>query len=88
MTTQTVLARTWNRNESGLLWECEWYREGEGDSATFWYRTFASGVFVPPYSFGQDITRFWKSYAGEAGAFYGEIVHQFQTERLRIGEWP
>lgn len=69
---ETILARTWNGNESGTLWTAEWYRVYAGDSATFWCRSFVSGVFVPTSKF-PDETAFWAAYKREAEDFHGHV---------------
>lgn len=62
-----ILARTWNANESGLLWEAEWIRDAEGRYKRL---LIASGVFVPPRIY-PDSKSFWAAYEQEKTEFHG-----------------
>jgi hypothetical protein len=71
-------ARTWNANESGLLWERLWKVEDDGTCLSM---TFAPGVFVPPARYASE-SAFWKAYDEEAAEFHG----WFRGERRDVSE--
>lgn len=63
---RTVLARTWNGNESGRLWTREWCRDGEGLYALL----IASGVFAEPMRFESEAA-FWQKFKSQRAQFNG-----------------
>jgi len=66
-----VLARTWNKNASGVLWEALWfYQEG----ASFGRRLIAPGVYAPDTIFENE-ENFWAAYESERQQFFGERIN-------------
>lgn len=63
---RTVLAQTWNGNESGTLWEGLWCRDAKG----YCRLTICSGVFVPPRRYDSE-DAFWAAFDAERDEFHG-----------------
>ena len=63
----TILARTWNGNESGLLWEKLWMRDEQG----YVSKLVASGVFVPPIRYATE-AEMWEAFVAQRAEFHGE----------------
>jgi len=63
------LAKTWNANESGLLWEGLWYRQGDRYLSV----TFAPGVYSPPTVYA-DEAAFWAAFEAERSRFGGTRI--------------
>jgi hypothetical protein len=69
MTEKVRLARTWNGNESGTLWESFWYRQ-EG---RYYKHLCAPGLFIPPDEFPDEDT-FWAAFEKERTEFHGARI--------------
>ena len=63
------LARTWNSNESGRLWEALWYRK----DGRYYVATCAPGVFTPPHEY-PDEAAFWAAFEREREQFGGAHI--------------
>lgn len=63
----TLLARTWNRNGSGTLWECLWYTE----DGRYYSKVCASGLFAGPDEHENE-EAFWAAFEKDRAQFRGE----------------
>lgn len=65
---QRQLARTWNSNEAGLLWERDWF---VADDGSYRSRHYASGVFGVPDVVYRDEAELMLAFEKERARFYG-----------------
>lgn len=67
-----TLARTWNFNQAGLLWEASWcVRDGH-----YVRQSFASSFFMTPTVF-RDAAHFWDEFEKEQALFHGARFEGF-----------
>jgi hypothetical protein len=69
MTEKERLARTWNGNEAGTLWESLWYRQ----DGRYYRHLSGSGLFVQPDEF-PDEAAFWAAFEQERDQFHGARI--------------
>lgn len=67
MNNSTLLAQTWNSNESGTLWEAYWYHDKD---IGYYKDSIANDTFNPRQLFKNE-TEFWRAYKKEAKMFSG-----------------
>lgn len=65
---RVILAKTWNKNDAGTLWEGWWYIDENG--------YHSDGTYQPKPTDYLDEKAFWKAWRKQKKEFYGSKCEQ------------